>query len=565
MADFNLKFFLGVILSWLIFSCSTVKFDKNSRIPSAETDAKPLHWLAQGPEPEVKRVQQLLSDYEKRKNQVFKKNNTVNTPALEKMNRVARYLDFLKLPEPERLVVQTRLFESSTQFLFCEAEDWACLESAPGITPLALHRTDSEAGLGAKFEVKAPLKIDYFFTEQWYRTRKNPDTEKPVKIRDHADIANELQKVINKNWQRVSMAIYGIDGIGEIDSKTKQVNNSMQEVFKGIKSQPNARAVVDIEIYKNNLESGTPVITYQYPTTKLLYESMNQDSAVEQRKLRLEWPAANIMHNKFFVFEDHADKSVWTGTANISKNCMGDEDFANMAIYIKNSEVAAAYLTEFEEMFNYAPQGEIKAPTRVGRFHQNKKPNTNRYFSFSDGSELSLHFSPTDDGEHRAILPLILSAGEGDVLRISMFGSGGAEYVRALQYAAARGAIVKVFVDRDTSFQISTSWINRKAQVRLQGVNPYGVVRGKLEIKHTDWGAGNMDHHKSATLTRKTPRGMVAHALVVGSQNWSTAGNDENDENMLVLRNPEGLQIVKDYNTHFDALIWPTGKTIDPE
>ena len=130
---------------------------------------------------------------------------------------------------------------------------------------------------------------------------------------------------------------------------------------------------------------------------------------------------------------------------------------------------------------------------------------------------------------------------------------------------AVKGALVKVFVDCDISFQISTSWINRKSQVRLQGVNPYGVVKGKLEIKHTDWGAGNMDHHKSATLTRKTADGMVPLALVVGSQNWSVAGNDENDENMIVLRNPEGLQIVKDYNRHFDSLIWPTGKSVDPE
>lgn len=179
---------------------------------------------------------------------------------------------------------------------------------------------------------------------------------------------------------------------------------------------------------------------------------------------------------------------------------------------------------------------------------------------------MTLHFSPTDDGEHRAIIPMLLSARPGDVIRVSMFGSGGAEYVRAMQYAAARGALVKVFVDRDTSFQITTSWINRKSKTRLQEPNPYGDDEGRLQIRHTDWGAGNMNHHKSATLTRKTQSGMLAELLVVGSQNWSVAGNDENDENMLVIRNlKSGLDVARSYNHHFDSMLWPTGKPVEIE
>ena len=529
---------------------------KTERVPSAV--AGPT-WLDKADTGTKTPAADIILNYSKRRKQVFKKNYTSAELSEEQARVIARYIDFLKLPESEKAGVQSRLFESSLSFLDCvDLEDWSCLEATPKTLPLALHRVETSEGLGAPLKVNAPLDMDYYFTEQWYRTRKNLTEDSSVKIADHAHIAAELQKVINSNWSRVSMAIYGIDGLGEVDSKSKLANNSMQDVFSAIKSQPSARAVVDIEGYRNNQA------TYQYPPTVNLFEQFNQEKS--NQRLRLEWPAANIMHNKFFVFEDHEKKSVWTGTANISKNCMGDEDFANMAVYVKNTEVAESYLQEFEEMFQYMPEAEQRAPMRVGRFHKNKRPNTRRYFTFSDGSEMTLHFSPTDDGEHRALLPLLLSARAGDVIRISMFGSGGHEYVRAMQYAAARGAIVKVFVDRDTSFQISTSWINRKAKIRLQEPNPYGPVTGSLEIRHTDWGAGNMNHHKSATLTRKTAAGSLAQVLVVGSQNWSTAGNDENDENMLVIRNlKNGLNAARSYNTHFDNMIWPTGKKVEFE
>jgi phosphatidylserine/phosphatidylglycerophosphate/cardiolipin synthase-like enzyme len=75
-----------------------------------------------------------------------------------------------------------------------------------------------------------------------------------------------------------------------------------------------------------------------------------------------------------------------------------------------------------------------------------------------------------------------------------------------------------------------------------------------------------MNHHKSATLTRKTDSGMQSQILVVGSQNWSEAGNDLNDENMLMFRNLRGeLQMAKAYNEHFDTMLWPTGKVVPVE
>lgn len=561
-SSISFQFLLKWSLLFLMASCQLPMATNTQREPSAASvDVEALHWLTDSAKPTQAAVSKLVADYEKKKRSALKKDAPEKAVTADQLEPLARYIDFLNLPAVEKAKVTDRLMESSLQFLTCAAEDWGCLEKTPEITPLAKYRIDTSADLGKPVKINKPLEMKYFFTQQWYRGKKELIDEREVAIPERATLAAELQKVIDQPWSRVSMAIYGIDGIGEVDKMSKQPNHSMAGVFSAIKTHPGARAVVDVENYRqtgNNVE-----ITYQYPPTQELYQDLNQNTTEASQRVRLEYPTASIMHNKFFVFEKGNSKSVWTGTANISKNCTGDEDFANMAVYIKNTEIASAFLTEFEEMYNYMPGVQSRGPNRIGRFHQNKFPNTRRYFVFNDDTEVTVHFSPTDDGEHRSILPMILSARPGDELRISMFGSGGSEYVRAIQYAAARGAKVRVFLDRDTTFQISTSWINRKAPVKLDGANPYGPVKGSLEVRHTNWKMGHMNHHKSATLSRKTPNGIVAQVLVVGSQNWSIAGNDMNDENMLTFRNlKREFQPAKDYNDHFDKMLWPTGKEV---
>ncbi|MBY0555563.1 hypothetical protein K2P97_13615 [bacterium] len=563
------KIILPRVLLLILLVASCQQLTERSDVSTRQVAANPNdNWTTQLPlqKATAQNIKDMMAVWEKKRSTIEKKIGGKSTITFEQMQNIARYLDFLNLSDAERKAAMDRLFESSTQFLFCnDLEDWSCLEKTPEVTPLAAHRRDAIAGLGEPVRVNENLNIEYHFSKQWYKTRKQMDGTES-KVPEKASLGDELAKLLEKDWKKISMAIYGIDGVGELDQQSKKQNYSMLPVMKAIKKHSDIRAVVDVENYKNNTESGKREIIFQYPPTMEMCTALNENLHFENNRVRLEWPPANIMHNKFFVFDDGRDKSVWTGTANVSKNCMGDEDFANMAVYIKNTEVAEAYLAEFEEMFNFSKPDEIKAPTRVGRFHKNKKPNTQRYFIFNDETELRVHFSPTDDGEHRSILPMLLSARDGDVIRISMFGSGGSEYVRAIQYAVAQGAHVKLFLDRDTSFQVANSWINRKAPVKVQSKNPYGIFKGKLEIRHTNWGAGNMNHHKTASLARKTPKGMLAQQLIVGSQNWSLPGNDENDENMLSIRNTKnGLLAAKAFSEHFDAMIWPTGKVVEQE
>jgi hypothetical protein len=245
---------------------------------------------------------------------------------------------------------------------------------------------------------------------------------------------------------------------------------------------------------------------------------------------------------------------------------LGEEVNANVALEIENDLIGSAFLTEFEEMFE--PSMEVSGSSRqarsprdqkfrVGRFHLNKTPNTPRYFRFKDGTEVRLHFSPTDDGEHRVLLPMIHSLKEGDLLRISMFGGAGLELVRAMQFAAARGAEIRIVMDRKLGEQTS-SWL-RSPLGNLLEQNPYGS-KGRIRVRRSQWAGQN--HHKTASLTRREGEVYRPEILVVGSQNWSASGNDLNDENLLTIRHRKrALLEAQSFNDYFDQDLWRTSRS----
>ncbi len=382
------------------------------------------------------------------------------------------------------------------------------------------------------------------------------------------------------------------------------------DTFSWAFSQPNPRNIMpkatpeDVED-EDEADEEPPApsawISFTYANTpdllRLLNQGITPDGKVvkkaiaedEEAKARLEWPSAGIMHNKFLVFEDGSGpKSVWTGTTNLSDSCMGEEKNSNLGVFIRNKAIASTFLQEFDEMFEYQKDEEVQGdawieskkivnPFSAGRFHRNKRPNTRRYFTMDDGTELTVHFSPTDDAEHRSILPVLLSAKKGDVIRISMFGNSGIDYVRAIQYAVAKGADVRLLMDYEQGAG-SYSWVGKKAPARLQEPNPFPEGpegAGTLEIRKggkssnpkNGWAGKN--HHKSATLTHGD--GTVEYFLT-GSQNWSVGGNDKNDENMISIRNPKGVMtkgrrldkaakapvmVGNEFNDEFDNHMWP--------
>jgi hypothetical protein len=64
-------------------------------------------------------------------------------------------------------------------------------------------------------------------------------------------------------------------------------------------------------------------------------------------------------------------------------------------------------------------------------------------------------------------------------------------------------------------------------------------------------GSWGQNHQKIGLLIRKNGK---AEQLIFGSQNWTASGNDDNDENLIALRNVNGLAIGQAFKANFELL-----------
>ncbi len=494
-------------------------------------------------------------------------------------HKVAHYLAFLGLKPGDGITKTTldRLLQSSTQFILCpDVTDWSCLEQKPWITPSLPSRVDQAEGLGERVDADEPLGLSMFFTNQW--DVKVPALDRPKLL------ANELgRRIRDEGIDGIDMAIYGID---KADASMKPVFDALMEkvqagvpvrgvfdvngLFSKAKAYPYVFSVLkrasDGKGIFDDFDAKTTNLEFQYKDTPQLIKAINANAATDQdAAARLEWPGdRSIMHNKFFVFKKGGKMSLWTGTANVADTCMGSERNSNAGLFLENQSLAGVFDEEFQEMFAYQAQP-VSGKGRVvnaqggdgltvGHFHADKTANTKRYFRFNDGVETAVHFAPTDDGEHRSILPALLSARAGDEVRVSMFGGSGLEFVRVFQYLQAKGVTVRLVTDNLTGSG-KRGWL-RDPCGNILDQNPYDanptgtlVVRRSAKMKN--------NHQKIGTLTRKTPGGMVPELAIIGSQNWTAPGNDGNDENMLSFRRLGGpLEPARLFNEHFDTRIW---------
>lgn len=492
---------------------------------------------------------------------------------------------------PSNLKAIQRLFISSMQFLDCPTMiDWECLEKTPLFKPTAEFRNEKTA-LGSPVNAGEELDMEVFFTQAW-------DGSPSAKL-----VETFADKINQDATKSLSIAMYGID---DINASMKSVYDAILQ--KAMDPTLNVRAVVDVMGFERSTypwvfnyvdQSNNSAIkdkwifspsdkpdatensmkaTFQYDGTANFIRELNKGINTEdESKVRIEWVTTRIMHNKFAVLENtDGEKSVWTGTANISKNCMGIEHNANMAVYIRNTPIANSFLEQFNLMYNFDKSINIKSklivsksleePSYAGRFHRNKYPVSKRFFKFDDGTNLRVHFAPTDDAEHRVIIPMLLSARAGDEIRISMFGGTGYEIVRAMQFAAAQGANIRIAFDRRLGHGL-TSWI-RDSILNVYMPNPYikpGTTPGKITVRVSTWTGKN--HYKAGSLTRKKPDGsMSAETLIVGSQNWSSGGNDFNDENLISIQNLNKEVLAASlFNKEFDQRIWLKSKEEKPK
>ena len=342
-----------------------------------------------------------------------------------------------------------------------------------------------------------------------------------------SEICLELINLIEDAEDTIDFAVYGLRGQDEV------LNALINAQKRGVK----VRGVIDKDIFNNNYYSDTYLLEANFDDIRTDYKkdlktlSLVKDTKYEDKCLRpkdhkgplqcfegkgyaskekLSF-VGDIMHNKLFIVDG---EYVWTGSANISDTGIGGYN-ANVVASIKSKFIAEHYLIEFEQMFT------------DGSFHRSKEKLKKKEIKTNiNGQNVELFFSPQGYAMYRGVIPLIKDAKKS--IDVSIFFLTHKNVSKELVAAKNRGIDVRVIIDATSA----TNGYSKHNYLRENGI----------PVKVENWG-GKM-HMKSAIIDSKH--------LIMGSMNWTSAGESKNDENTLIIRNAKDA---KNYQEFFN-LLW---------
>ncbi len=241
---------------------------------------------------------------------------------------------------------------------------------------------------------------------------------------------------------------------------------------------------------------------------------------------------SGLMHHKFMVVDD---RTVITGSANFTlSGIFGDfknlntRGNINYLLRIDRPQVADLFTEEFEYMW-----GDGGIYSKFGLDKQGRSPVVISW----DDTTITLQFSPTSTSKdwhlstNGSIAATISQAKQS--VNLALFVFSDQEIANTLQQKQQQGIEIKGVFDRGFAFRYYSEVLD------LLGVA--GYYRCLVETNNNPWtkplntvGAIDIDsgdklHHKFALIDGKT--------AIAGSQNWSAAGNNQNDETLLIINN----------------------------
>ena len=214
---------------------------------------------------------------------------------------------------------------------------------------------------------------------------------------------------------------------------------------------------------------------------------------------------SGIMHHKFVIRDGDA---VWTGSWNMTE--IGTYRNDNNAVIVQSRELAAAFESEFEQMFagrKFGPEKEpiaVKNPIRVG------------------DASVEVYFAPADRTIIGRLAELIDSSKQG--INFMAFALTHDRIGAALRRAAGRGPEVTGVFERSGSGTSAAEY----RLLRQAGLSVY-----------LDGNSHSM-HHKVIIIDGET--------VVTGSFNLSASAESTNDENVLVIHDANvAIQYLKEF------------------
>ncbi len=279
-----------------------------------------------------------------------------------------------------------------------------------------------------------------------------------------------LLNEINNAQNRIFFAIYGIH------NQDKIVNALMQAKERGVEIK-----------WVTDYSYGD---TDYYPDTRKLEEILTdfKDDYSDNKTF-----SSKLMHNKFFIFDEN---KVFTGSSNVTQTDLTGFN-ANYAVLINSKEIADIYTEEFNQMYS-------------GKFHNQKERFEHSPITFSDGTQISVFFSPNDKIITKQLIPLIDEAKNS--IDISIFCITHKKLKEALISAHNRGVKIRIINDATNASNMHSIHQDlRKSGISVKTENYAGKNHSKVMI---------VDDLYS----------------VIGSMNFTSSGENYNDENVLIIK-----------------------------
>ena len=224
-----------------------------------------------------------------------------------------------------------------------------------------------------------------------------------------------------------------------------------------------------------------------------------------------------LMHNKFWIFDQ---QMVWTGSTNITENGIFDQD--NNVLVIYSTDLAAIYEAEFQEMWN-------------GEFGPRSPSQLTRQNTVVNGSTINVIFTSEGHTIEEAIIHLLNSAQKS---------------IRFLAFSFTDYPMAKAMIDR-AAVGVNVAGVFEKVGSSTDSAELRTLYCAGVPARRD--GNGGFMHNKVVIVDERY--------VVTGSLNFSTNAETSNDENVLIIDNPD---IARLYMQEFER-VWNMAEDPEPD
>ncbi|MBY6035874.1 lamin tail domain-containing protein [Fictibacillus nanhaiensis] len=273
------------------------------------------------------------------------------------------------------------------------------------------------------------------------------------------------------------------------------------------------------------------------------------------------------MHNKFLIIDG---KWVFTGSWNFTTTGLygTDENRANgildgnsnHSIELHSSELSTIYKTEFDEMWGSAS---ITPNANVSNYGSRKTDNTAHQVTVG-GKMIQVYFSPGDNAVPKMNETIETSADQNTYFSIFAWSDQSLVDTLKMKWEGSRNDMEGTLTGFDVKGVFDDSFWNMwwSASVDMTGRT---ATQTSVNNPNTRWknpAPVYMDkesrklHHKYFIIDADTSSDPL---VITGSTNWSTNGNDVNDENALWIHD---LSITNQFKQEFMARYQQAGGNI---